>query len=644
MFEIIRNNTKALMFVLVLLIIPSFVLVGIEGYTRFRDSNATVAKVAGIPITQAEWDAAHRTQVERIRAQSPDVDPKLLDSPEFRQQTLEALVRERTMLVAADKLRLAVSDARVQRLFVNDPQFAFLRKPDGSVNVDLLKAQGMSTARFTEQLRQDFAMRQVLGGVTDSVLAPASATATALDALLQRREVRIARFEAKKYGPEVKVTDADITAFYDDPANAARFESPEHASVEYLLLDLDAIKSGITVSEEELRKYYDENQSRYATPEERRASHILVKAERNAPAAEREKAKAKATALLAELRKDPGRFAELAKQNSDDPGSAQKGGDLDFFGRGAMTPPFEQAVFAMKTGEISDVVETDFGYHIIQLTAVRGGEKKSFESVKADIENEVKQQLAQRRFAELAETFTNTVYEQSDSLQPAAEKLKLKVQKADVTRTPAQGADDALGSTKFLSALFAEDTIKNKRNTEAVEVGPSKLAAGRVVEYFPARKLPLEAVKDRVREALVARRAAELARKDADAKLAAWKGGAQPQGLEDPITVSRTQAQSLPQPLIDAVMKAPTDPLPSWTRVDFGEEGVALVRIDKLLPRDASTGDIKSLQRQYGQIWAAAEGEAYYEALRERYKVKVTAPAATAAGEAASGAASEAGR
>jgi peptidyl-prolyl cis-trans isomerase D len=639
MFEIIRNNTKALMFVLVLLIIPSFVLVGIEGYSRFGDGNATVAKVAGIPVTQAEWDAAHRTQVDRIRAQSPDVDPKLLDSPEFKQQTLEALVRERTMLVAADKLRVAIGDEQVRRLFVSDPQFAFLRKPDGSINTELLKAQGMSAELFTEQLRQDLAMRQVLSGVTGSALAPATATETALDALLQRREVRIARFEAKKYGPEVKVSDADIVAFYDDPANAGRFESPEHATVEYLLLDLDAIKAGITVSDEELRKYYAENESRYATPEERRASHILVKAERSAPAAEREKAKAEAEALLAELRKDPGRFAELAKKESDDPGSAAKGGDLDFFGRGAMTPPFEQAVYKLKPGEISDVVETDFGYHIIQLAAVRGGEKKSFESAKADIENEVKLQLAQRRFAELAETFSNTVYEQSDSLQPAADKLKLAVKKAtDVKRTPAQGADDALGSPKFLAALFAEDTLKNKRNTEAVEVGPSKLAAGRVVEYSPARKLPLEAVKDRVREALVVRKAAELARKDAEAKLAAWKGGAEPQGLESPIVISRAQAQTLPQPLIDAVMKTPTEPLPAWARVDFGEEGVALVRIDKLLPRDAASGDIKQLQRQYGQIWGTAEGEAYYAALRQRYKVQVTghADAGPTDGEAAS--------
>lgn len=625
MFDVIRNNTKALMFVLVLLIIPSFVLVGIQGYTHFRDGNATVAKVAGTAITQAEWDAAHRTQVERIRAQSPSVDPKLLDSPEFKQQTLEALVRERTMLTAADKLRVSVSDAKVQRLFVTDPQFAFLRKPDGSINADLLKAQGMSTQRFEQQLRQEFAMRQVVTGVTESVLAPASATETALEALLQRREVRIARFEAKKYAPEVKIGDAQIQAFYDDPANAHRFESPEHATVEYLLLDVDAIKPGITVSEDELRKYYAENESRYTTPEERRASHILVKADRSAPAAEREKAKAKATALLAELRKAPGRFAELAKKSSDDPGSAEKGGDLDFFGRGAMTPPFEAAAFALKPGEISDVVETDFGYHIIQLVAVRGGDKKSFEAVRPELENEVKQQLAQRRFAELAETFTNTVYEQSDSLQPAADKLKLTVRKAsDVGRTPGQGADDALGNPKLLAALFADDTVKNKRNTEAIEVGANKLAAGRIVEYFPARKLPLEAVKDRVREALVARQAAELARKDADAKLVAWKGGAEPQGLEAPLTISRGQAQSLPQPLIDAVMKAPAEPLPSWTRVDFGEEGVALVRVEKLLPRDPAAGDLKQLQRQYGQIWAAAEAEAYYGALRDRFKVQVT--------------------
>lgn len=634
MFEFVRSHTRLLQFILVLLVFPAFVFFGVQGYTGMSEGNAVVAKVAGTSITQAEWDAAHRNQVERLRAQSPGVDLKLFDTPEAKQRTLDALVRERVMLVAADKLHLTASDERLQRVFASDPQLAFLRKPDGSLNADVLAAQGMSARQFEQQLRQDLAMRQVLQGVSGTVLAPSRPTSTALDALLQQREVRIARFEAQKFVTKVNVTDADIEAYYKDGRHAAEFETPEQASIEYLVLDLDAIKSGLTVSDDDLRKYYAENESRYVAPEERRASHILIKAEKGASAEQREKAKAKAAALLAEARKDPAKFAELAKKNSEDPGSAVQGGDLDFFARGAMVKPFEDAAFALKPGQLSEVVESDFGYHVILLTAVRGGEKKAFESVKAEIENEVKQQLAQRRYAEAAEIFSNTVYEQADSLKPAAEKLKLTVRTASgVARTPAQGATGALASPKFLEALFAAETLRNKRNTEAVDLGGSQLVAGRIVDYTPSRKLPLAEVKDRVRERVVVEQSAALARKEALARLAAWKGGAEPEGLEPAMTVSRGRQQELPPALIDAVMKASPAPLPSWTGVDFGEEGYAVVRVDKLLPRDAAAGDDKRLQQQYGQIWGAAEDEAYYAALKERYKVKITGVAKSADAE-----------
>ena len=206
------------------------------------------------------------------------------------------------------------------------------------------------------------------------------------------------------------------------------------------------------MSDDELRKYYEENAARYTTPEERRASHILIKADKGAPAADRAKARAKAEALLAELKKNPAAFAELAKKNSDDPGSAERGGDLDFFARGAMVKPFEDAAFALKPGEISPLVETDFGYHIIQVTAVRGGEKRSFEAVRAEMEEEVKRQLAQRTFAEAAVEFTNTVYEQPDSLKPVADKLKLEMHTAAGSSTHCRtGCDGPAGHRRSSS-------------------------------------------------------------------------------------------------------------------------------------------------------------------------------------------------
>jgi peptidyl-prolyl cis-trans isomerase D len=625
MFEFVRKHTRIMQFVLLLLIFPAFVFFGIEGYSSFNAGSASVAKVAGRSITQAEWDAAHRNFAERVRAQQPTVDAALLDSPEMKLQSLESLVRERVLLASADRLNLVATDARLQRLFRNDPQFAFLRTPEGALNKEMLIARGLSPQQFEQQLRQDVTMRQVLDGITASAPAATRSADAALDALFQQREVRVARFETNNYIDKVQPTDAEVEAYYNDPKLGAAFEVPERVAIEYVVLDLEALKGDVTVGEDDLRKFYEQNASRFGSAEERRASHILVKAEQGASAADRDKARAKAEALLTQVKKEPARFAELAKANSDDPGSAANGGDLDFFGRGAMVKPFEDAAFALKPGEISGVVESDFGYHVIQLTAVRGGERKSFESVRAEIESEVKGQLAQAKFAEAAEVFTNTVYEQSDSLEPVATRLKLKLQTAKtLTRTPEQGAKGALANAKFLSALFTDDVLRNKRNTEAIEIGANQLAAARVTEHAPARKLPFAEVKEAVKLRVVAQQAAALALKEGTAKLAAWRGGEAPQGLEPAMTVSRGMTQTYPQQLIDAVMKAAPTPLPSWTGVDFGDQGYAVVQITKILPRDPASGDAAQLRGQYAQAWGEAESEAYYRALRERMKVQVT--------------------
>lgn len=479
MFEFIRTHSRLMLGLMLLLIFPSFVFFGVQGYSNFTDGRrADVAKVDGQGITQAEWDQAHQRQIERLQRQMPGLDVRLLDTPQARRETLDALVRERVLLAAANRLHLMPGDERLHRLFVSDPQFAQLRNPDGSVNRDLLAAQGMSSEMFAQQLRMEIGMRQVLGGISSSELTVPAVTAAALDPLLQRREIQLQRFDTAAYRSRIEPTQAQLEAYHK--ANEAQFRAPEQAVIDYVVLDLDTIGQGIAVPEEDLRRYYDENAARWTVAEARRASHILIKADKDMPAAERQAAKAKAEALVAELRKDPVRFAELAKANSTDAGSAAQGGDLDFFGRGAMVKPFEDAVFAMKPGEISNPVETEFGYHVIMLTDKRGGERKPFDTVRPEIEAEVRKQLAQRRYAEAAEQFTNTVYEQSDSLQPVVDKLKLRKQTATVQRTPAAGASGALASAKLLGAVFSNEAIVDKRNTEAVEVGPNQLAAARL--------------------------------------------------------------------------------------------------------------------------------------------------------------------
>jgi peptidyl-prolyl cis-trans isomerase D len=527
------------------------------------------------------------------------------------------------------------TDERLERLFKSDPEFAQLRNPDGSVNRDVLASIGLSSEAFAERLRQDLSRRQVQKAVADSVLAPAAAASAALDAMYQEREVQVLRFDAQDQLAKAQPTDAEIEAFYKDPANAAQFRAPEQASVEYVVLDLEALKKGVTVTEDELRKHYQQNEKRYTATEERRASHILIAADKSAPKAERDQARAKAEALLAEVRKNPAAFAEVARKNSQDEGSAAKGGDLDFFTRGAIEGL--DAAFDMKPGDISGVVESSFGFHIIQVTGARGGEKRSFESVRAELEAEVRDQLAQKRFAEAAVEFGDTVYEQADSLKPAADKWKLEIRKAEnVTRTPGPAVQGALANAKFLEALFAGEVIREKRNTKAIDIGANQLAAGRVIQHVPEQQLPLAQVKDRVRQQLAARQAAAMAKKLGIERLAAARAAPTASLSESTQVVSRAQGRDLPPPLLDAVLKAPATTLPAFVGVDLGDQGYALAKITKIGGRDPAVADAEKGKTQYGQVWADAELQAYYTALKSRYKVSINSQALAARDAAAS--------
>ncbi len=626
MFDFVRKHTRIMQFLLFLLIFPSFVLFGLEGYNRFREGGATVATVDGHDITQAEWDAAHRSQVERMRSSMPNVDVKLFDTPEAKFGTLERMVRDRLLQVAAIQLRLGASDTRLATELQQNPNIAALRRADGTLDIEryrqLLASQGMSPESFEAQVRADLASRQVMSGVgITSFSSPALADVT-LNAFYEQRQVQVARFAPADFVGQIKPTPEELEAYYK--AHADKFQSAERASVEYVVLDLAAVQKGIVVPEAELKTYYEQNVARLAGLEERRASHILINADKAAPVSERDKARAKAQELLAALKQNPNQFAELARKNSQDSGSASKGGDLDFFGRGAMVKPFEEVAFALKKGEISDVVETEFGFHIIRLTDIKVPEQKSFESQRAKLEAEVRTQLAQRKFAEAAEQFTNTVYEQSDSLKPVAERLKLDIQQAnDLGRETPAGASPVTNA-KLLAAIFSQDSIDKKRNTEAVELGANQLAAARITQYSPARTLPFDEVKTRVQELLVQQQATERARAEGVAKLAEWKTSPDAAKLPAAIVVSREAKQQQPSSLVEAALRASTQTLPAWVGVDLGSAGYAVVKVEKVLPRDETNAASRGREReQYAQWWASAEGLAYYRLLKEKFKVEI---------------------
>ena len=630
MFDFVRNNTKIMMGLLFLLIIPSFVMFGIEGYTRFNDGGAVVAKVNGNKIVQSEWDAAHKREVDRIRASMPSIDIKMFDTPEAKYATLERLVREQVIAAAAQKLQLVASDTRLARELQQSPSIAALRGPDGKLDMERYKqlaaSQGMTPEMFEMQVRSDLSNRQVIQGVQASAYATTSQTQTALNAFLQRREVQILNFPAADFLSKVTVNDADLKDYYDK--NTDKFQSPETADVEYVMLDTDSLKNAVSVNEQDLKTYYEQNLQRLSSQEERRASHILITAAKDAPDAEKKAARAKAEDLLKAVKAKPASFAELARKNSQDPGSAVKGGDLDFFGRGAMVKAFEDAAFSMKKSDISDVVESEFGYHIIQVTDIKAPKAQSFESMRPSLEAELKKQQAQRKYAELAETFSNMVYEQSDSLKPVAEKLKLNIQKAtQVGRNPAPQAaqtKNPLNHPGLLQALFSEASLQKQRNTEAIEVASNTMVAARVVKYYPAASLPLAEVKDIVKRNVTQDKAAALAKAQGEQRLAALKASANADGLPNAIVLSREKSQrQLPQ-VVDAVLKADPVKLPATEGVDLGAMGYAVIRVTKVLPPEAENKELmKQAQQQFTQLWGSAETQAYLAQLKAMLKAEI---------------------
>lgn len=635
MFDFVRRHSKVIAGPLFLLIILAFVLVGVDGYKNMSDRGATVATVGNAKITQEEWDLAHKNEVDRLRSSVPNLDPKLLDSAEARYSTLERLVREKVMAEAVQSSHMNTSNARLARELQQNPAIASLRKADGTLDMEryrqLAASQGLTPEGFEARVRRDLSLMQVESAVTSTAFSPKLLSDMALNAFFERREVQVLRFSPADVASKINPSDADMEAYFQ--ANTALFQSTETANIEYVVLDLDSVKKTVSVSEADLRAYFEQNAARFSGKEERRASHILINAPKDMPGAERIKAKELAGSLLAQVRKSPETFAEVAKKNSQDGGSAPRGGDLDFFGRGAMVKPFEDAAFAMNKGEISDVVESDFGYHIIKLVDVKGAKQPSFEDVRASLEPELRAQLAQRKFAEVAEAFTNGVYEQSDSLKPVADRLKLEVKTAsNLQRQPLPGATGPLANTKLLEAVFSADSLEKMRNTEALELVANQLVSARVVSYSPARPLAFAEVKAQVRERLVASRALEQVKKEGSEKLAALQANPAAVSMPAPVIVSRDAPQGLAGVVVDAALKIDPAKLPGFAGTELGGQGYAVVRVNKVMPRiSVDEARAKQEQTQYAQWVAAAESSAYFESLKQRFKVqiKVPSPAAT---------------
>ncbi|MEJ0003355.1 MAG: SurA N-terminal domain-containing protein [Pararobbsia sp.] len=630
MLDFIRNHKRLMQVFLALFILPGLGLVGIQGFRGFFDNSGNVASVNGRKITLQEFDGAQREQLDRMRQMlGASYDPKMFDTAAMRSGLLESLIQQRITNDETQREHLTASDGAVKQALLNIPAIAQLKKPDGSIDTDayvkLLAAQGMTPEQLDARIRFEIANSQITDSILKSAFTPDALVAHLTELSEQTRQVQGLAFHPISYQQKAQPTDDQLKQYY--AAHKQEFQTPETAQVQVVVLNADLLATAAAPpSDAEAKKYYDDNIAHYKTDAQVRASHILITVAKDASEADRAKAKAKAEQVLAEVRAHPDQFADLAKQNSQDPGSADKGGDLGWFGRGTMVKPFEDAAFSQKPGQISDLVQSDFGYHIIKVTDAKPAQTQPFDEVKTSILTTLRAQQGAKLYAEDSEAFTNLVYEQASSLQPAADKFHLQITTATVKRTPnpALPPTDVLNNPKLLAAIFADDSLVKKHNTQAIDVGNNTLAAAHVMQYSPVATPPFDQVKDQIRDRIVAEQTAVLAKQDGVAKLADFQKSKSADGFGTPVNVSRNDAQGLPPSAIDAIFKLDATKLPAYVGVDLGKDGYAIYRLDAVnTPPAPDAQRLAAAQQQLSQVIGQADVQAYLAALRTRSDVKL---------------------
>lgn len=623
MFDAVRNNKRVVQIILLLMVLP-FAFFGVESYMNRDSAREDAAVVGKMKIVPEEFQQALREQTDRLREMAgEEFDPKMMDTPEARTQVLEGLVSQRLLMQEAQRQHLTVSDGRMSQIIAGVPGFQVDGKFSEARFDQVAQAQGYSRDGLLARIRQDLVMRQLYAGVAGSSFVPPSLARRWAQMQQEEREVSEAIITPFEFIEQIKITPEQIRKYYDD--NQKEFAVPEQVKVEYLMLSEATLAARMDIAEEEVRKAFESNQSKYMQGEERKARHILLGVKSGATPEERKAVKDKADALLKQLKANPAKFGELAKANSDDPGSKDNGGDLGFFGRGTMVKPFEEVAFSLKKGEISGLVETDFGYHIIQLEDVRGGQGKTLEQARAEITDELKKQAARRRFAELAETFSNTVYEQADSLAPAAEKLGLQVRTSPLI-PKGMLMPAPFDNVKLRDAIFAEDAIKNRRNTQAVETAPNTLVSARVLEQIPPSIKPFESVQADIEKKLGFEAGRKLALERGESSLTKLRAGEEaPLVWSPPQDVSRAQAQGPASVMVKAIFNAPANKLPAYLGFPMDNGGYAVFRISAVKqPKEAlDPARIQAIKAQLEQTVSQDDFASYITALRKDYPVKI---------------------
>lgn len=604
---------------LALITIP-FALFGIDSYLNQAGSNIAIAEVNGKDISVQAYSNALQEARNRLQSEKK-LDAAQLESPEVKKMVLDQLIDQQLLQDEIQRTKFSISNEQLTTYITGMPTFQKEGKFSQELYDEVLKQNYLTPAKFEAGMRADLLAQQAQAGIEKLGFVVNAQAEQAFNVMNQQREVTVAEIKPKNFIGQVTVTPEQVKAYYEQHKDKLRV--PEQVKVEFLLLSASSLIPTVKVEEDEVKKFFAENAAKFQGDEQRRASHILIGFGVSATPEQKKQAQEKAEELLAMVKKSPKRFEELATKYSQDPGSAVKGGDLGSFGRGAMVKPFEDAVFSMKVNEISELVASEFGFHIIKLTEITGN-GSDFNSLKPQIKAELMYQKAQALFVEQAENFSNMVYEQSGSLQPIAKTLGGQVQVSDWMSF--EDATKFFKNDKIAQLIFSAESKKDHRNTEAVEVSPNNLVSARVVEVKPSAPRSFDEVKGGIEALLKSEAATKLAIEKGEAALVSLKSAQEVAGLDwiPVVTVDRKNAQGLTELAMKQIFKTNVSTLPAYSGVSDRKQGYLLVKV--LNVHSLASADAASKDAAKAELNAALANEymtAYKQSLREKAKVQV---------------------
>ena len=634
MLQTIRDRLTGpfVWFIVGLIVIP-FAFFGIETF-RTGGGDPTVVKVGDQKITQSQFKAAYDQRMQQLQAMmGENFRSDLIDRNRFRQTVLDDMIQESMLRQHVRNAGYRAADSMVYDSISAIPAFQVEGKFSAEAYRARLIAQGYTTTRFEGQLRDSLVIDQMRDRILNSGFVPPAGAAQAFRIDEQQRSVAFATFPASKYLAGVEVDKAAVQKRYEE--KKASYQSPERMKAAYLDLSLETLPPAPAPTADYLKAIYDEQKkSRFSTPEERKVRHILVNF-----GADKAAAKKKAEQLAEQISKG-GDFAALARASSDDPGSKAKGGELGWVRAGQMVEKFEKAMFALPKGQLSEPVETEFGWHLIQVEDIHEANTKAFESaeVQAELLKIYRQKDAEHRFAELSEKLEQTAFESPNALDAAAKATGLTVQTSDWFT---QGEGQGLFATPALrQAAFAEDVRANGENSRPLPAGPSHVVVLRKAEYEAPRPRALEEVEAQIRDELKLEGARARAEADAKAVADEVKAGKSLEAAartrkadyKDAGAVKRS-ATGVDAKVLEAAFRLPRPAAGSVVaeQAKLANGDLAVVVVSGVQDGDWAAAPVADQAREASKLrdaTAGAEFSAYREDLKKRLAVKIVNPPA----------------